>query len=49
MYILVICNNHESDVWMNGSVKFVEELKQKINKHRHLKCKFIVTIMWNIL
>jgi len=30
MYILVICNNHESDVWMNGSVKFVEELKQKI-------------------
>jgi hypothetical protein len=22
--ILVICNNHESDVGMNGSVKFVE-------------------------
>ncbi len=22
--ILVICNNHESDVEMNGSVKFVE-------------------------
>jgi hypothetical protein len=24
MQILVICNNHESDVEMNGSVKFVE-------------------------
>jgi hypothetical protein len=29
MYILVTYNNHEFDVWMNGSVKFVEELKQK--------------------
>jgi len=24
MQILVICNNHESNVGMNGSVKFVE-------------------------
>jgi hypothetical protein len=24
MKILVICNNHESDVGMNGNVKFVE-------------------------
>jgi len=24
MQILVICNNHESDVGMNGSVKFIE-------------------------
>jgi hypothetical protein len=24
MQILVICNNHEYDVGMNGSVKFVE-------------------------
>jgi hypothetical protein len=24
MTILVICNNHEYDVGMNGSVKFVE-------------------------
>jgi hypothetical protein len=24
MQILIICNNHESDVGMNGSVKFVE-------------------------
>jgi hypothetical protein len=24
MRILVICNNHESDVLMDGSVKFVE-------------------------
>jgi hypothetical protein len=22
--IMVICNNHESDIGMNGSVKFVE-------------------------
>jgi hypothetical protein len=25
--ILVICNNHESDLGINGSVKFVEDLK----------------------
>jgi len=24
MQILIICNNHEFDVGMNGSVKFVE-------------------------
>jgi hypothetical protein len=24
MQILIICNNHESNVGMNGSVKFVE-------------------------
>jgi hypothetical protein len=24
MQILIICNNHESDVGMNGNVKFVE-------------------------
>jgi hypothetical protein len=27
--ILVICNNHEFDVWMNGNVKFVKDLKEK--------------------
>jgi hypothetical protein len=27
--IMVICNNHESNVGMNGSVKFVEDLRQK--------------------
>jgi len=27
---LVICNNHESDVGMNGSVKFVEDLRHKM-------------------
>jgi hypothetical protein len=27
--ILVLCNNHESNVGMNVSVKFVEDLKQK--------------------
>jgi hypothetical protein len=29
MQILVICNNHESDVGMNGSVKFVKDLRHK--------------------
>jgi hypothetical protein len=29
--ILVICNNHESNVGMNGSVKFVETLKKIVN------------------
>jgi hypothetical protein len=24
VHIMVICNNHESDVGMNGSAKFVE-------------------------
>ncbi len=27
--ILVICNNQESNVGMNGIVKFVEDLRQK--------------------
>ncbi len=27
LQILVICNSHESDVGMNGSVKFVEDLR----------------------
>jgi hypothetical protein len=42
--ILVICNNHESNVGMNGSVKFVEILN-KNSEHMHVKCKSIVTIM----
>ncbi len=27
--ILDICNNHEYDVGMNGSIKFVEKLRQE--------------------
>jgi len=46
--ILVICNNHEFYLGMNGNVKFVK-IKDKNNEHMHVKCKFIVTIMWNIL
>ncbi len=44
MQILVICNNHESDVGMNGSVKFVET-KDKNNEHMHVKCKPIVLVV----
>jgi hypothetical protein len=42
--ILVICNNHESDVGMNGSVKFVET-QDKNSEHTHVKCKYIVAIV----
>jgi hypothetical protein len=42
--ILVICNNHESDVGMNGSVKFVET-EDKNNEYRHVKCKFVVIVV----
>jgi hypothetical protein len=46
--IITICNNHEFDVGMNGNVKFVDT-KDKNNEHMHVKCKFIITTMWNIL
>jgi len=42
--ILVICNNHESNVGMNGSVKFIETLYMN-SEHMHVKCKSIVTIV----
>jgi hypothetical protein len=44
MQILVICNNHEFDVRMNGSLTFVETFDKNC-EHRHVKCKSIVTIM----
>jgi hypothetical protein len=34
--ILVICNNHESNVGMNGSVKFVETYYIS-SEHMHVK------------
>jgi len=46
--ILVICNNYEYNVGMNGSVKFVEAW-DKNSEHMHVKCKYVVTIVWNIL
>ncbi len=48
MQILVICNNHEFDVLTNGSVKFVET-SNKNSEDIHVKCKFVVTIEWNIM
>jgi hypothetical protein len=41
---MVICNNHEADVGMNGSVKFVETSDMN-NEYMHVKCKYIVTVM----
>ncbi len=48
MQILVLCNNHEFDVGMNGSVKFVETYN-KNSEHMHVKCKFVVIVVWNIM
>jgi hypothetical protein len=42
--ILVICNNHESNVQMNCNVKFVEA-KNKNNEYMHVKYKYVVTIV----
>jgi hypothetical protein len=42
--IMVICNNHEFDVGMNVSVKFVE-IVDRTNEHMHVKCKFFKKIM----
>jgi len=33
---------------MNCNVKFVET-KDKNNEHKHGKCKYVVTVVWNIL
>jgi hypothetical protein len=46
--ILVISNNHEFNVGMNDSVKFVETW-DKNSEHMHVKCKYVITIVWNIL
>ncbi len=46
--IMIICNNHEFDVGMNGSVKFVET-KDINSEHMHVKCKYVVIVVWNIL
>jgi len=44
--ILVIGNNHEYGVLMNGKVKCVEN-QGKNNECMHVKCKSFITIMWN--
>jgi hypothetical protein len=46
MQILVIWNNHEFGVLMNGKVKCVEN--QGINNEcMHVKCKFVIIVFWN--
>jgi hypothetical protein len=45
MQILVIWNNHEYGVLINGNVKCVENQGRNI-KCMHVKCKSIVTV-WN--
>ncbi len=37
MQILVICNNHEFDVGMNGNVKFVETLDMNSEHMREMQ------------
>jgi hypothetical protein len=44
--ILVIWNNHEYGVLMNGNVMCVEK-RSKNNECMHVKCKYVVTLMWN--
>ncbi len=46
MQILVISNNHESSVLMNGSVNCVEK-QGKNSECMHVNCNFFVIIMWN--
>jgi hypothetical protein len=44
--ILVIWNNHEIGVLMNGRIKCVENLGRN-NECMHVKCKFVIKVMWN--
>jgi len=46
MQILVISNNHEHGVLMNGRIKCVEN-QGKINECMHVKCKYVVIVMLN--
>ncbi len=43
---LVTWNHHEFGVLMNGSVKCVED-QSKNNECMPMKCKFVVTVVWN--
>jgi hypothetical protein len=44
--ILVIWNNHDFGVLMNGSVKCVEN-QGRNNECMHVKWKYVVIIVWN--
>jgi hypothetical protein len=46
--IIVIWNNYEYGVLMNDIIKCVEN-QGKNNECMHVKCKYVVIIMWNIL
>ncbi len=46
--ILVIGNNHEYNVLLNDKVKCVEN-QGKNSECMHVKCKYVVTIVLNIL
>jgi hypothetical protein len=46
--ILVIGNNHEYGVLMNGKVKCVENQGRK-SECMHVKCKYVVIVVLNIL
>ncbi len=42
--ILVIYNNHEYDVLMNGNVKYVEN-EGKNSECMHVKCRYVVIVV----
>jgi fatty acid desaturase len=44
--ILVIWNNHETGVLMNGRIKCAKNLSRN-RECMHVKCKFVVTMLWN--
>jgi hypothetical protein len=46
--ILVIGNNHEYGVLMNGKVKCVEN-QGRNNECMHVKCKYVVIVVLNII
>jgi hypothetical protein len=46
MKILVIWNNHEYGVLMNGRIKCVDN-QGKNSECMHVKCKYLVIIMCN--
>ncbi len=44
--ILVIWNNHEFGVLMNGIIKCVDN-QGKNSECMHVKCKYVVIVVWN--
>jgi hypothetical protein len=46
--ILVIWNNHGYGVLMNGRIKRVEN-QGRNNECMHVKCKYVVIVMWHNL